>query len=203
MTLLAMLRHAETQWTRDGRIQGRTDISLSPEGKDKLRALAVPREWRNAKVVSSPLRRCLETATVLGLTRVVSDARLAEMSWGDWEGRRIEDLRAELGDAMQANEARGLDFTPPGGESPRMVFERVRGLLAEIAAAGQPTLAIAHRGVIRAIFANACGWEMRGRAPQKLDWKSVHVFRLAQDGMPALHRLNVEMQANDAGTAEA
>lgn len=198
-----MLRHAETQWTRDGRIQGRTDISLSPEGKDKLRALAVPREWRNAKVVSSPLRRCLETATVLGLTRVVSDARLAEMSWGDWEGRRIEDLRAELGDAMQANEARGLDFTPPGGESPRMVFERVRGLLAEIAAAGQPTLAIAHRGVIRAIFANACGWEMRGRAPQKLDWKSVHVFRLAQDGMPALHRLNVEMQANDAGTAEA
>ena len=203
MTLLAMLRHAETEWSRDRRIQGRTDVPLSPEGKEKLRVLALPPEWQNSKVISSPLKRCLETASALGLTGVVSDARLAEMSWGEWEGRRIEDLRVEFGDAMHANEARGLDFTPPGGESPRMVFERVRGLLAEIAAAGKPALAIAHRGVIRAIFANACGWDMRGRPPQKLDWQAVHVFSLSREGLPALHRPNVKMKDASAGRAEA
>ncbi len=203
MTLLAMLRHAETTWTLDGRIQGRTDVPLSSRGKDELRARSLPKEWRVARVVSSPLKRCLETASTLGLHGVVSDIRLAEMSWGEWEGRRLADLRAELGHAMQANENRGMDFTPPGGESPRMVFERVRGLLAEIAAEGKPTLVIAHRGVIRAIFAQASEWDMRGRAPVKLDWQSIHVFKLAPDGMPALHRMNVEVEANNAGAAPA
>ena len=203
MTLLAMLRHAETTWTLDGRIQGRTDVPLSPRGKDELRARSLPKEWRVARVVSSPLKRCLETASTLRLHGVVSDIRLAEMSWGEWEGRRLADLRAQFGEAMQANENRGMDFTPPGGESPRMVFERVRGLLAEIAAEGKPTLVIAHRGVIRAIFAQASEWDMRGRAPVKLDWQSIHVFKLAPDGMPALHRMNVEVEANNAGAAPA
>jgi broad specificity phosphatase PhoE len=203
MTFLAMLRHAETVWTQEGRIQGRSDIPLSPEGKAELRTRALPAQWRTARAVSSPLKRCLETGSLLGLEEIASDARLAEMSWGHWEGSRLADLRSQLGQAMLANEAQGLDFMPPGGESPRMVFERARSLLAEIAAAGDPTLAIAHRGVIRAIFAQASGWDMRGRAPTKLNWKCLHVFRLAQDGMPAVHRLNVQMDSNNvsAGTA--
>ena len=203
MTLLATLRHAETAWTREGRIQGRSDVPLSPEGKAELRTRAVPPQWRTVEVVSSPLKRCLETASLLGFQQVASDSRLAEMSWGQWEGSRLADLRTELGEAMAANEARGLDFMPPGGESPRMVFGRVRSLLAEIAAAGDPMLAIAHRGVIRAIFAHACGWDMRGRAPLKLDWKCLQIFRLAQDGMPAVHRLNVRMDAGKTGTFAA
>jgi broad specificity phosphatase PhoE len=201
MTLLAMLRHAETAWTQEGRIQGRSDVPLSPEGKAELLTRAFPAQWRAAKVVSSPLKRCLETGSLLGLTQIASDSRLAEMSWGQWEGGRLADLRSQLGEAMLANEARGLDFMPPGGESPRMVFERARSLLAEIAAAGNPTLAIAHRGVIRAIFAQASGWDMRGRAPTKLDWKCLHVFRLSQDGMPAVHRLNVHMDASNSSAA--
>jgi probable phosphoglycerate mutase len=203
MTLLAMLRHGETSWTREERIQGRSDVPLSPEGEAELRTRALPAPWGTTKVVSSPLKRCLETGSILGLTRIARDSRLAEMCWGQWEGSRLADLRLQHGEAMAANEARGLDFMPPGGESPRMVFERVRSLLAEIAAAGHPMLAIAHRGVIRAIFAHACGWDMRCRAPLKLDWKCLHVFRLAQDGMPAVHRLNVKMKIGKEGTEAA
>ena len=203
MTLLAMLRHAETGWSREGRIQGKSDVPLSPEGTAELRTVALPIGWRNAKVISSPLKRCLETASNLGLASVDIDERLAEMSWGAWEGSRLADLRLRLGETMHANEALGLDFTPAGGESPRMVFERVRPLLAEIAAAGEPTLAIAHRGVVRAIFAHACGWDMRGRPPLKLDWKALHIFRIAQGGAPAVHRMNVPMNACGEGAAEA
>lgn len=145
------------------------------------------------RVVSSPLARCVETASLLGLGQVAREPRLAEMHWGEWEGRRLEDLRSEFGEAMHANEALGLDFTPPGGESPRKVLERLNGWLAEIAALGQPTLAIAHRGVIRAIFCAASGWDMRGRPPLKLDWNALHIFNLDPAGRPSLARMNIPL----------
>jgi broad specificity phosphatase PhoE len=193
MTVLAMLRHGETDWARERRIQGRTDTPLCDAGRAKIRRSILPGEAQGMRVVSSPLARCMETAALLGFEEVACEHRLAEMHWGEWEGRRLEELRSELGEAMRANEARGLDFTPPGGESPRNVLERVGGWLAETAALGQPTLAIAHRGVIRAIFCAASGWDMQGRPPLKLDWNALHVFRLDPAGRPSLYRMNIPL----------
>lgn len=193
MTLLAMLRHGDTDWSRERRIQGQTDIPLCEAGRLKIRRHKLPAQCDGMRMVSSPLVRCIETATLLGRDACDSDDRLAEMRWGDWEGRRLEDLRSELGDAMSENEARGLDFTPPGGESPRSVLTRVSGLLVEIAARGQPTLAIAHRGVIRAIFCAATGWDMRGRPPLRLDWDALHLFSLDATGCPGVVRMNVPL----------
>ncbi len=193
MTLLALLRHGETAWSRERRIQGRTDIPLSEEGRTVLAGHSLPVEWTGCRVVSSPLSRCVETAAVFGRASVDSDMRLIEMSWGEWEGCRLDELRAEFGENMRANEALGLDFRPPGGESPRGVFERVKGFLAQVAASGEPTLAVTHRGVIRSIFAHATGWDMRGRPPLKLDWNAMHVFKLRADGMPAVDHVNVKL----------
>ena len=72
------------------------------------------------------------------------DPRLVEMHWGEWEGRLLAELRDELGAPMRENEARGWDFRPAGGESPREVWARIQPWLAEVAAAGEPTLAITH-----------------------------------------------------------
>ena len=60
------------------------------------------------------------------------------------------------------------------------------------AQAGQPTLAVTHRGVIRALFAEATGWDMRGKPPARLDWSAVHVFSLDDEGAPRVERLNVK-----------
>jgi broad specificity phosphatase PhoE len=188
---LGLLRHGETVWTRDKRVQGRTDIPLSDEGRAALEARRLPPLWAAAaRRVSSPLLRCRQTAMALGLAQVDVDARLAEMQWGDWEGRRLADLRAELGTAMADNEARGFDFQPPAGESPRMVLARVRPWLAQCAQEGSATLAITHRGVIRVIFALATGWDMLGKPPAKLDWTALQVFALDPDGMPRVLQLN-------------
>jgi probable phosphoglycerate mutase len=185
--LLALLRHADTAWSREGRIQGRTDIPLlSPAG------LQLPDICRGMRVVTSPLSRCVETAALLGATGAEREPRIAEMSWGAWEGRLLSELRAELGAAMRENEARGWDFRPHGGESPRDVLARARAWLAEVAARQESTFAVTHRGVIRAIYAYACGWDLRGAPPEKLDWRAVHVFRLAVDGAPSIERLNVK-----------
>jgi probable phosphoglycerate mutase len=140
------------------------------------------------RIVTSPLKRCVQTAALLGAPDAPREPRLIEMDWGDWEGQTIASLRERLGDEMRENEARGLDFRPPNGESPREVLLRVRTWLREVAT---PTLAVTHRGVIRAVLAQATGWDMRGRPPFKLDWSAAHVF-LVHDGEPSVERLNVK-----------
>lgn len=198
MTLFAVLRHAETDWTREGRIQGRTDVPLSEAGRRSLQSRVLPLECRGMRVLTSPLRRCVESANALGIGQAQREERLAEMDWGAWEGRRLDSLRAELGQAMSQNESRGLDFTPPGGESPRRVFDRVRPVLAEAASQGKETFAVSHKGVIRAIFAIAVGWDMTGRPPEKLDWSSVHIFRIDGEGLPTVERLNLLLDRRPA-----
>jgi len=198
MTLLATLRHADTAWSRAKRIQGRSDVPLSAAGRAALRARTLPALCTGMRAVTSPLARCVETAALLGHPEAAREPRIAEMHWGAWEGRRIAELRASLGAAMQENEARGMDFTPAGGESPRQVLERLRPWLAALAAQAQPTLAFTHRGVIRVLLAEACGWDMLGRPPEKLDWNAVHVFRLDAAGRPRIAALNVALAPRPA-----
>jgi broad specificity phosphatase PhoE len=203
MTTLALMRHAETSWSIEKRIQGRTDVPLSDAGRERLRKLVLPRECRHHRFLSSPLVRCTETAAALGLANVTLDERLAEMRWGLWEGRRLEELREELGAEMLQNEERGFDFTPPRGESPRDVLQRVSELLFELATEGQPALAMTHRGVIRVVFAAACGWDMRGRPPMKLDWEAVHLFQLDRTGRPSILRMNVPLEVGSHSVMSA
>ena len=184
MTRVALLRHADTAWSREGRIQGRTDVDLLP-------GVAVPslaKTCEGMRIVTSPLKRCVQTAALLGAPDAPREPRLIEMDWGDWQGQTLDALRKRLGQAMEENEARGLDFQPPRGESPRMVGERVASWLREVST---PTLAVTHRGVIRAVLAQATGWDMRGKPPYRLDWSAAQVF-LVRDGEPSIERLNVK-----------
>lgn len=194
---LALLRHGETIWTQGKRVQGRTDVPLSERGCSVLSSCRLPPPWAAVQqVVTSPLARCRQTAAALGLASAVVEPRLVEMDWGEWEGARLADLRAELGASMAHNEARGFDFQPSGGESPRMVLARVRPWLLQQAASGSATVAITHRGVIRVVFALATGWDMLGRPPAKLDWTALHTFSLAADGMPSVLQLNMALDVH-------
>jgi probable phosphoglycerate mutase len=186
MTLLALLRHADTAWSLEGRIQGRADVPLLPGTSCRL-----PDLCRGMRVVTSPLARCVQTAALLGASDAAREPRLVEMDWGSWQGETLAGLRRALGQAMLENEARGLDFTPPGGESPRLVGLRVKSWLCDLAREKLPTLAITHRGVIRAILAEASGWDMRGKPPVKLDWNAVHFFNVSAEGTIRVERLNV------------
>ena len=186
MTRLALLRHADTAWSREGRIQGRADLPLIENI-----SVALPKSCQGMRVVTSPLARCVQTAALLGAPDAEREPRIVEMDWGRWEGESLAALRERRGKEMLENEARGLDFTPPGGESPRLVMGRLRSWLCEVAEKKVPTLAVTHRGVIRAILAEATGWDMRGKAPAKLDWQAAHFFLLDGNGAPSVERLNV------------
>ena len=191
MTLLALIRHAPSTWSAAGRLQGRADPPLDPA---VLPGWRLPAALDGFRVVASPLRRAVETARLLGIAEPAIEPRLTEMAWGEWEGETLAGLRARLGPAMDDAEAAGLDFRPPAGESPREVQCRVAPLLADIARAGAATAAITHKGVIRAIFAQATGWDMRGKAPARLSWSAAHLFRLGPDGSPAVEMLNIPLE---------
>jgi broad specificity phosphatase PhoE len=195
MTVLALLRHGATEWNAAGRLQGRSDIPLSAAGRAALSARQPPAELAGFTWLTSPLRRAVDTAAALGIADARPEPRLIEMDWGLWEGRTLAALRRLPNGAMARAEAAGLDFRPAGGESPREVQARVRPLLVEIAAAGRPVAAVTHKGVIRAIFALAVRWDMHGRAPLRLDWQAVHLFRLDGAGRAATLRLNLPLRA--------
>ena len=190
----AILRHAITDWNVERRLQGLTDTPLNAEGETAARAWRLPPPADGWKRLSSPLQRARRTAELLQPSAPVAvEAALREMSFGTWEGRTIAELRESVGAAFIAAENRGLDFQPPGGESPRAVMARIGRWTASVAVAGQPVVAVSHKAAIRALLALATGWDMMGRPPHKLDWRCVHFFSAHADGRVSVDRLNVPL----------
>ena len=198
MPTLALIRHAPTAWNEAGRLQGRSDIALSPAGRAAVRRWRLPPPVLRFAWMTSPLSRCRETAALLRdghpeAPPALAEPRLTEMSFGAWEGRTLAELRAEHGAAMREWEARGLDFKAPGGESPREVQARLRPFLAEIGGGGN-ILAVTHKGVIRAAYALASGWDMRDDPAVRLADAAVHLFAVAADGSLGVERLNLALE---------
>ena len=191
---VAILRHAPTAWNADGRLQGLTDIPLSAEGEAAARTWRLPPPTDRWRRMCSPLQRARRTAELVQPSApVIVDSRLREMSFGVWEGKSIAQLRAEGGERFAAAERLGLDFHPPGGESPRQAMDRVGDWLQEVAQAGEPVVAVSHKAAIRALLALATGWDMTGRQPLKLDWRCLHFFSAHGDGRVTLDRPNVPL----------
>jgi probable phosphoglycerate mutase len=159
------IRHGETEWNVAGRLQGRQDVPLNALGKaqashcgDVLRGL-FEREGRKAAdldYVSSPLGRARETmelvrpAVGLPANGYQIEPRLAEIAFGDWEGFTIAQLHIRDPQRIAAREQDKWHFVPPGGESYKMVSERMRGWYDGLT---RDTVAVAHGGTARALIA--------------------------------------------------
>ena len=176
MTRLVLIRHALTDWNKTRRLQGRRDIPLSDDGHLELSRWALPPALVGLPVYSSPLQRAMQTAQHLASRPVIVDDRLIEMDWGDWEGQRLADLRAAAPDAMIALERQGLDFRPPGGETPRDVQARLMPLCQMLSQKEAAAILVTHRGVMRALYALAVRWGMVSDPPEKMRPDCYHLF---------------------------
>ena len=134
-----------TAWNVERRLQGPTDTPLSAAGEADARTWRLPSPADGWQRLCSPLQRARRTAELLQPSApVIVDSALREMSFGTWEGHTIAELRAEASaSASSPPRRRGLDFQPPGGESPRAAMARIGRWTASIAAAG----AAGRRGV--------------------------------------------------------
>src|SRR3954454_12108758 len=142
-----LLRHAETEWSRDGRHTGRTNVPLTGEGRDRARALRERIAGRPfALVLSSPLSRARETAELAGLTPQLRDD-LLEFDYGDYEGITTAQIREQRPDWYLWRDG------SPGGESADDVGRRVDRVIEEALGADGDVALVAHGHVLRALAA--------------------------------------------------
>lgn len=157
------IRHGLTDWNAEGRLQGQTDIPLNDVGREQARrnGQALAAHFRQSDIdpadidfVCSPLGRARETMEIarsaIGLepTAYLTDAAIAEVRFGIWEGSTYEEIRLRDADAYAARKADKWGYRPPQGESYEMMSARVRDWYDGLE---RPTLAVAHGGTSRAL----------------------------------------------------
>ena len=160
------VRHGETDWNVAGRLQGRRNVPLNARGRaqaarcgDVLRELFAGsgRAAGDLDYVSSPLGRACETMELMRSTLGLSsngyrpEPRLAEISFGDWEGFTIAQLRVRDPQRTAAREHDKWRFVPPGGESYEAVSGRVSAWYDSVT---RDTVAVAHGGTARGLLAH-------------------------------------------------
>lgn len=152
---ILLVRHPEPD-IEPGRCYGRLDIGLSRAGQDRLAPLAATlRATGIDRVLTSPARRCRALANALTPHACV-DARLQELDFGAWEGRRWDDIERRQIDAWAADP---ILFAPPGGESGADLIRRIEAVCADLRA-GPACIVIAHGGPLRLMLAL-----LQGRPP--------------------------------------
>lgn len=125
---LYLIRHGATEWSLSGRHTGRTDIPLTSNGEDEARELG--KYLLNisfAHVLTSPLKRARQTCELAGLGKIPEiDPDLAELDYGDYEGRRSVDIRKERPDWNVYRDG------CPRGEMPAQASDRADRLFARL-----------------------------------------------------------------------
>lgn len=155
---LYFVRHGETDWNVAGRLQGRRDVPLNALGR--IQAAQVGRVLNqlvghvdSLAYVSSPLSRAVETMRILRttldlqVTAFASDIRLAEISFGLWEGQTWPELRRRDHEGVRRRDLDPWGYTPPGGENYIQLCTRVGAALDDITG---DAVVVTHGGVIRA-----------------------------------------------------
>jgi probable phosphoglycerate mutase len=173
------MRHGQTSWNAEKRIQGSGDSPLTDAG------VATCKRWgaflaANApawhRLIVSPLQRALDTAHILnaelGLPIEV-ETGYREQDWGQWEGLTVEDIKQNFPGELEKRIGAGWDFRPPGGESRREVLQRVLETTHQQASRwpGSNLIVVTHLGVIKGLLYHI---ENRDYLPEepKIIWKS-------------------------------
>lgn len=189
MLELIVIRHAETDWNREHRWQGQTDIPLNATGQAQAQALLNALRAlhpRPTAFISSDLLRARQTAQPLaeawGLA-LSADAGWREQHFGQWEGLDLPAIRATQQDLWQAWVEHDADFAlPGGGESTRQFHARVMAALqrAAHAHAGQCIAVLTHGGALDMLWRQAQGLSLSGLRQSAIP--NTGINRLQWDG---------------------
>jgi probable phosphoglycerate mutase len=157
LTRFGLIRHAATEWNQAKRIQGRSDLPLCDQGRAEALAWGDSLAHLNwDRLVASPLSRARETGRLIN-TRLelplLTDARLGEQSWGNWEGRSLAWIENHLATLPPGPATRGWTFCPPDGESRNRVWRRSQAALVDLSRRfpGETLLVVVHGGVLKAL----------------------------------------------------
>jgi broad specificity phosphatase PhoE len=152
---VVLVRHGETEWSRELKHTGRTDEPLTEHGRQQAERLGTALgPWTFALVLTSPLQRAAETARLAGFGDAAQPrADLMEWDYGDYEGRRTEEIRKQVpGWTVFSGDV-------PNGETIEDVAARADRVVAEVRAAGGNVLIFGHGHALRILAARWLGLE--------------------------------------------
>ncbi len=206
MTRVILIRHGETLWNREGRMQGQSDSPLSATGERQAQLLAQRlRTMEFGVLYSSDLGRAHRTASsIAGETghEVVVDARLRERHFGIFEGLTSAEIADRHPQEYPRFTSRDPDYAIPGGESARAFRERCLACLSEIAQrhAGDVVVAVSHGLVLDMIYRAALGLDLSQPRGLPLLNASLNTFFYVDGGWQALEVGDVNHLDADAVT---
>jgi probable phosphoglycerate mutase len=183
-TRIIAIRHGETAWNVDTRIQGQLDIGLNETGRQQARRVARALTGEPIQAIySSDLSRAWDTArSIAGATgqTLQAHAGLRERGFGVFQGKTYAEIEAAWPDQARRWRKRDPQWAPEGGESLLDVRERITRTAAELAARhlGEQIVLVAHGGVMDALYRAATGqdlqaprsWELGNAAINRLLW---------------------------------
>lgn len=162
-TKIWLLRHGETTWNTEGRLQGQKNSDLTALGQQqahnngvKLRSVISGQP----QIISSPLGRCRQTSELVAkaidydFSKIVFDDRVKEISFGRWEGQTKDEIKACDAALYQSRDENRWDNSAPDGESYSMVAERLQAWLSEVG--GQNIILVSHGcagRILRCVYA--------------------------------------------------
>ena len=183
--MLILARHGRTAANAQGLLQGRMDLPLDEVGREQARKIAVALASVDV-VISSPLRRAVETAEALG-KKIEIDDRWIEMDFGDLDGQRRQDIDPAIWIRLQ----RDVHYQPEGGESLANMMLRVTPALDELLARSEhETIAVfSHVMPIKAAFSHVLHIGMETAPRTYLDQASLTRMTMTPVGA-VLHSFN-------------
>ena len=181
---LWLVRHGETEWSRDGRHTSTTDLDLTENGVEVARALCERLAGESFDLVlSSPRHRALRTAVLAGVDDVHIDADLVEWDYGDYEGVTTSEIRETVpGWTVWTHPT-------PGGETAEQVTERLDRVVARVREHGGRVLVFGHGHALRALTARWIEQPVSEGRFFKLDTATVSTLGYERD-FPVVLRWN-------------
>jgi probable phosphoglycerate mutase len=188
-TRFGLIRHAQTDWNREKKIQGHSDSALTANGKKQAsswgrRLFQFP--WD--RLLASDSGRALTTAERINAFLNIpleTDPRLREQDWGDWVSKTIPQIQTEAYQVLEEQINAGWNFCPPGGESRDSVLERSQEALMEAADRypGDNLLVVTHEGVIKCLVYYLCGRKFLPTEPRLLQSYRLHWLVFDRQGL--------------------
>ncbi len=188
MTELYLVRHGETEWSRNGRHTSVTDLPLTAVGEAQAKALIGHLDPRDFQLIlTSPRRRARHTAELAGFTGAYEpevDEDLVEWSYGDYEGQTSEEIHESVPDWT-------IWTSPvPHGETAEDVTVRLNRVVAKVRDSGvERALCFGHGHALRALTMCWLEFDLALGVQFPLDTSTVSVLG-AEKGQPALQKWN-------------
>ena len=199
MITVYLLRHGQTAWNADNnRYCGRTDIPLTSKGIEQANAVRAQLEGIHLDgVFSSPLQRARVTAEIASAKPVITDERLIEVDFGQWEKKTREEFVAENAPAWDAW-ANDPSTVPAGvtGETGDTIVKRVDDFFCELVAkySTGTFLVTAHNGVNRLYMAYKLGMPLKNYRQLVQENSSITQFTLDKENVFTLQFLNSRLR---------